>query len=436
LADVNLELEMLLSRRRAVVAIAALVLIGHQSSAQTPPENAMVTPVAPIVVKQSIFDNSDHTKIVGAVVDFVNILRQQGAYLNSEMPVNAIRAYYVDYYLAQVMNGGHSQFIHNSHLQEAELRHIREGLALLKLGPFIDIFGNFEEHVMRDIARAREHGVENHNALDDRFFKLDPYKTLMPENGRWLKSLAEMRVVPDADYQHAMGALITANPRRAERLAERARATIKYRLKQPLFTAAALVAARLNLHSPSLGGGTSEVDPDGKRQTAWGISSQNGRGLLFLGDKEIIYTESYLDDGRRYTDEIARQRRDALFANPANITSMMKQPKVVNREAIRIPASEINAAIEAAAAVPVVEAAELVMSRLTSGEGRLEFLFPLGRYGAEGTWTWRAQSTTKTFEICFVGDKIFVSDHAKPPFLTLTRAELDVYIATQMRGRG
>ena len=85
----------------------------------------MVTPVAPIVVKQSIFDNSDHTKIVGAVVDFVNILRQQGAYLNSEMPVNVIRAHHVDYYLAQAMNGGHSQSIHNSHLQEAELRHIR-----------------------------------------------------------------------------------------------------------------------------------------------------------------------------------------------------------------------------------------------------------------------------------------------------------------------
>ncbi len=154
-------------------------------------------------------------------------------------------------------------------------------------------------------------------------------------------SLAEMRVVPDADYQHAMGAFDHGQPTPCRAVGRTGRATIKYRLKQPLFTAAALVAARLNLHSPSLGGGTSEVDPDGKRQTAWGISSQNGRGLLFLGDKEIIYTESYLDDGRRYTDEIARQRRDALFANPANITSMMKQPKVVNREAIRIPPARL-----------------------------------------------------------------------------------------------
>jgi hypothetical protein len=77
----------------------------------------VVTPVAPIVVRKSAFDNPDDTKIVGAVVDYINILRQQGAYLNSEMPENALRAYYVDHYLAQVMNGGHSQFIHNSRLQ-------------------------------------------------------------------------------------------------------------------------------------------------------------------------------------------------------------------------------------------------------------------------------------------------------------------------------
>jgi hypothetical protein len=395
----------------------------------------VVPPVPSIVVSRSAFDNPDDSKIVGAVVDYINILRQQGAYLNSEMPENALRAYYVDYYLAQVMNGGHSQFIHNSRLQEGELQHIREGLALLRLDPFIEIFKNFEERVMRDIARAREQGVENHNELDDRFFKLDAYKTLMPANGRWLKSLDELKAVSDADYLHTMGALVTANPRRAERLAERARATIKYRLTQPLFSAAALVAARLDLHSPSLGGGTSEVDPDGNRQTAWGISSQSGRGLLFLGDKEIIYTESYLDDGRRFTDELAKRRRHALFAKPADITSMMKQPKVVNREALRIPASEIRAAIDAASAVPVVEAAELAMLRLTSGQGRLEFLFPLGRHGAEGTWTWRAQSTIKTFEISFVGDKIFVSDHGKPPSLTLTRAELDAHIAAPMRAR-
>lgn len=422
---------MLLIRRAIIAIAAALGLMGSQSSAQTTPGSTTVPPVPPIVVKRSVFSNADDTKVVGAVVDFVNTLRQQGAYLNSEMPANALRAYYVDYYLAQVMNGGHAQFIHNSRLQEGELQSIREGLGLLGLVPFIEIFRDFEERIMRDIASAREHGIDNSAALDDRFFKLDAYKTLMPANGRWIKCLAELKVVPDADYQRTMEGLSSANPQRAARLTERARATIKFRLTQPLFTAAALVAARMNLSNPSLGAGVSEVDPDGKRHMGWGLSSQGGRGLLFLGDAEIIYTVSYLDDGRRFTDEIARQRREALFANPRDIDRLMKQPKVVNREALRFPASEVQAAIDAAAATPIVEAAEIALSRMSAEKDGLAFLFPLGRNGAEGSWTWRAQSKTYTFEISVIGDKLLVSDSGKSPPFSITRAELDAYIAGQ-----
>jgi hypothetical protein len=428
IAVVTLDPAMLLSRRRTLAAVAVfLLLIAHQSSAQNRPDNARITPVVPIIVQQSIFDSPDEGKIVSAVVDFVNILSDEGAYLHSEIPANAIRAYLVDYYLAQVSNGGHAQFIHNSRLREGELRHIREGLAALKLDPFIEIFRDFEAEVMRDIARAREHGIANHKALDTRFFKLDAYKTLLPAN--------ETKPVPDADYRRAMNALVTANPQRTARLAERARATIKYRLTQPLFTAAALVAARMNLRTSSLGAGIYETNPDGKQQMGWSISSPSGRGLMFLDDKEVIYTESYLDDGRRFTDELAKERRDALFAKSPDIARLMKQ-KIVNREALRIPMSEVTAAIDAAGRLPVVEAAALALSRLTAGKETLEFVLPLGRQGAEGTWLWRTQSATKSFEISFVGDTILVFQNAKRPILTLKRAELDAYIAAQARGPG
>jgi hypothetical protein len=389
----------------------------------------LVAQAESIIVKQSIFDDPDDKKIVNAVVDFVNTLRERGAYSNSELPANAVRAYYVDYYLAQVMNGGHSQFIHNSRLQEGELQSIREGLAALNLVSFIDIFKDFEEQVMRDMARAREHGVESEKAFDDRFFKLDAYKTLMPKNGKWLKNLPEVKAVPDLDYEPTMTALAMANPERAGRLADRARATVKYRLSRPLFAAIYLACHRLKLRRPSLGAGISEVNPDGKRQRGWSISYEGGRGLLFLDAKEAIYTEAYLDDGRRFTDEIARQRRDALFANPRDIDRLMKQPKVIYREALRIPMSEIEEAIEAAAAVPIIEAAELAMSQLTAGQAWLENLFPLGRHSPEVPWSWRAESRTTAFTIFFNRDTIFVHDDpAKPALLAFTRAELDSHI--------
>lgn len=69
----------------------------------------------PILVRQSVFEDRDDKEIVSAVVDeYVNDLRQRGYYLKGELPANAMRSYNTDYYLAQVANGGHGQFMHNS----------------------------------------------------------------------------------------------------------------------------------------------------------------------------------------------------------------------------------------------------------------------------------------------------------------------------------
>src|SRR4030095_16146712 len=52
--------------------------------------------------------------LVSAVVNFVNAMMSQGLYSRYEIPAKALQAYHADYYLAQVNNGGHHQFIHNS----------------------------------------------------------------------------------------------------------------------------------------------------------------------------------------------------------------------------------------------------------------------------------------------------------------------------------
>ena len=92
------------------------------------------------------------------------------------------------------------------------------------------------------------HGVENLDALDDRSLQLDPNKTLNAEKRhRWFLRLAERRVVPHADDEHAMGARRPcAHLRRARGGSPNGpRATIKDRLKQlKLSTAVAPVAAR------------------------------------------------------------------------------------------------------------------------------------------------------------------------------------------------
>ncbi|WP_461331769.1 DMP19 family protein [Bradyrhizobium diazoefficiens] len=49
-----------------------------------------------------------------AVVYYVNEIQRVGVYKGRELPAVAMQAYHADYYLAQVNNGGHSQFIGNT----------------------------------------------------------------------------------------------------------------------------------------------------------------------------------------------------------------------------------------------------------------------------------------------------------------------------------
>src|SRR5580693_7923058 len=52
--------------------------------------------------------------VTQAVVDYVNDIQRKGVYPRHEMPAAAMQAYHAEYYLAQVKNGGHSQFIRNT----------------------------------------------------------------------------------------------------------------------------------------------------------------------------------------------------------------------------------------------------------------------------------------------------------------------------------
>ncbi|MDA9498273.1 DMP19 family protein [Bradyrhizobium sp. CCBAU 11357] len=74
--------------------------------------------LATVVVKRDALDAARDSKnaeyLTGAVVEFVNEIQRVGVYSGRELPAVAMQAYHADYYLAQVYNGGHSQFIRNT----------------------------------------------------------------------------------------------------------------------------------------------------------------------------------------------------------------------------------------------------------------------------------------------------------------------------------
>ena len=92
-----------------------------------------------IVVLEASVAHDDPGEIVGSNVWFVNALLEE--YLTTdEIASAALRSYYVDYYLAQVNNGGFSQFVYNSQWHPLVIRFTREGMRAVKARRHLEVF--------------------------------------------------------------------------------------------------------------------------------------------------------------------------------------------------------------------------------------------------------------------------------------------------------
>src|SRR3954451_1135478 len=92
-----------------------------------------------VVVSDTSFRSDDPSEIVESNIAFLNALFEE--YLTAEeISRDALRSYYVDYYLAQVNNGGFSQFIYNSRWNARTVELVREGLSVIGAGKHLRVF--------------------------------------------------------------------------------------------------------------------------------------------------------------------------------------------------------------------------------------------------------------------------------------------------------
>ena len=158
-------------------------------------------------------------RLVGAVVDFVNDIQVRGVYARHELPAAAMRAYHADYYLAQVNNGGHSQFIGNTGLAmlpstaadalagmkamgaKAQRRILRDMLAWVRANP--------DEAASQNGFSARAAALD---ALDERFYAAEREMKMTELSARWIAAWSGLRAVPREQYQTAIEQLAQLNP--------------------------------------------------------------------------------------------------------------------------------------------------------------------------------------------------------------------------------
>src|SRR5713226_504547 len=101
----------------------------------------MQTPVSrdAVVVADACFRSDEPGEIVESNISFLNALFEE--YLTAEeVSADALRSYCVDYYLAQVNNGGFSQFVYNSRWSPQVVSFVREGLQAMEAKLHLEVF--------------------------------------------------------------------------------------------------------------------------------------------------------------------------------------------------------------------------------------------------------------------------------------------------------
>ena len=181
-----------------------------------------------VFVSDRSFGSSEPYDVIESNISFVNALFAEHLRVQEVSP-DALRSYYVDYYLAQVNNGGFSQFIWNSKWRPKMVSLIREGLVAMKAAKHLELFDELVATVERmgpdelkaylesDYFGKKNVQRDALNKDNDRFFKLSETEDLIALNAAWLRSLPNLKVKTVPEMKAEIERRAAALPDREER---------------------------------------------------------------------------------------------------------------------------------------------------------------------------------------------------------------------------
>lgn len=151
-----------------------------------------------IFVSPEAKQSNDAQQLIWSNIDMVNYYFDY--YLNEdEIVVDALYSYYVDYYFAQVNNGGFSQFIYNTDNSDIVKNYVYMGLKAMQADAHLALFeramksvNELNEQEMQQFLSGDYFGDDNQqrhilNQFNDEFFQLDEHESLSDINAEWLK---------------------------------------------------------------------------------------------------------------------------------------------------------------------------------------------------------------------------------------------------------
>jgi hypothetical protein len=257
-----------------------------------------------VIVSDHSVASADPYDIVCSNIELVNALFGEHLKANEIAP-DALRSYYVDYYLAQVNNGGFSQFVYNSHWSPLMNGFIREGLTAMKAAGHLALFNESAALVDRLGADGLQAFLESElfgtnptrDALDannDRFYELSETEDLIALNAAWLRSLPGIKVKTADEIKAEVARRSAALPDREQRVRAARENEPRYlKLIRALVAKAGQELSRVTAGDPN-------HQHNGQRVVAWHFLTDkghhymvdaDGKAVMFNGTTKELVTE-------------------------------------------------------------------------------------------------------------------------------------------------
>lgn len=254
-----------------------------------------------IVVSDQSFSSSEISDIVESNISFINALFME--YLKpEEISPDALCSYYVDYYLAEVDNGGFSQFVYNTEWSPQCVEPVREGLQAMQAKRHLELFEEgaklveqFGQNRLGNYFDSEYFGEnadrDEFNSISDRFLEIDEQENLLNLNASWLRSHPNLVVLTVEQMEAEVQRRAQSLPDREQRIAEERANEPRY-LK--LIRALCDRAGHEFKH-------IMKIDPnrrhEGVKTTAWHFITDKGRfHMIEANGKAIMFRKRSLVD--------------------------------------------------------------------------------------------------------------------------------------------
>ncbi|WP_231941168.1 DMP19 family protein [Arthrobacter sp. U41] len=258
------------------------------------------TNYAAVLPRESI--NGSDADVVDANVDVVNAMYAELLDLGEIAP-NALRSYYVDFYLTQSLGGGFAQYVFTAPEREDIDAYIRAGLEGMGAAAHLDLFNRTaaafdslsedeaDAYLDRDAdlddgADVIPDAVRHLEELDGEFETLLETEDLTALNAAWLRDQADLLILDEEELDRHIAERVSRIPNLAERQAEAAEDEL---LDTPEFEVIIRELCDVAGHTLlKITMGDPNYDHDGQTTLAWHFTTDQGEFLMLDDEQEAV----------------------------------------------------------------------------------------------------------------------------------------------------